>query len=106
MAPKVSSYIKQRIVSLYKNKRSYNEICRIIFSEEKFKVSRQAVSFIIRKYNTTRTTANRLKSGRPSTVTLEMLDFIDNAMEEDDELTSYSMFVLFVYLHRLSSHKL
>jgi len=82
-------YIRKRIVRLHERGKKYTEISRIIKEEEDKKVSRQAVSAIVTKWKVHQIIVNKPKSGRPPKLTLEIRNFIDQSMEENDELTSY-----------------
>ena len=89
MAPALSAYTKQRIVNLAEKYPKYMVIVRILFEQEKIKVSRQTVSNIVKKYTETGITSAKSKSGRKSKWTLEHYDFLDAKMRENDENTSY-----------------
>ena len=95
MGRHLSDHVRQRVIDLSQQVRSdkkRNGVTKIkrTIEGEGFKVSRKAIYYNLEKWQTHKTFANlpprELKV--PQDVTLEMLDFIDSCMENDDELTA------------------
>ena len=86
--PKLSLYARQRIVTLYFTKGvNVTNIAKLL-KEEGIKVSRSAVSLFVSRYKKSGSLQDANRSGRKSKITNEHLNFIDNKMKENDELTS------------------
>jgi transposase len=86
--PKLSLYARQRIVTLYFTKGvNVTNIAKLL-KEEGIKVSRSAVSLFVSRYKKSGSLQDANRSGRKSKITDEHLNFIDNKMKENDELTS------------------
>ena len=89
MAPSLSDSIRRRIVELNSQELGVTDIT-LKLKEEGITVARSSVYCIIKKWNVHKTIA-RLppKNPRPMVdVTDEVLDFIDEQMEKNDELTA------------------
>ena len=84
----LSAYVKNRIILLREKGKKIVDIHQELLNVDQIKVSRQAIGRLIKKYGTTGSISDKPKPGRPSMLTIEHFNFIDAAMERDDELTS------------------
>lgn len=98
MAPTLSLYTKQRITALYKFHKKHADIVSVLAAEN-IVVSRQTVSKIIFKINTTGSVANKPKSGRKRLVNVDVMNFIDISMEKNDECTSVGKIIILSILY-------
>ena len=88
MAPQLSCYIKQRIVNMAENGKSYTNISKIILAEDQLNVSRQAISAVYARYKQTGSFTSKRKSGKKKKLEIAHYDYIDECYENNDELTS------------------
>jgi len=79
--------IKLKIIELRKERFGITQIARAI-ENTGFKVTRQAIYFTLKKFEETGGIKHAHRSGRPPIIVEEIKQFIDNAYEENDELTS------------------
>jgi len=79
--------IKPKIIELRKERFDITQIARAI-ENTGFKVTRQAIYFTLKKFEETGGIKHAHRSGRPPIIVEEIKQFIDNAYEENDELTS------------------
>ena len=98
MGRQLSDQVRQRVVDLYQRHREVSPNdprkgvtkIQLAIVNDGYKISRKAIYYIIQKWEEHGTLGN-LESNTlrlPQDVTLDVLDFIDRCMEEDDELTA------------------
>ena len=85
--PRMSENTKQRMVLLKNEGKNYSEISLQLFTEG-ISVTRQTVAPLIKRFNETQSLEYRLSSGRLSKLHNVHLSFIEEKMQENDELTS------------------
>ena len=84
---KLSQYTRNRIISLYAWNNTIVNIVRLL-EEEGVKTSRNSVSSFIKRYKQTGSINDAQRSGRKGIISSDDLNFIDEKMKENDELTS------------------
>ena len=87
---RMSIETRQRVVLLWKSGMKIKDIHGRL-REEKTVVSETSLYLLIAKYAKSGKVSNIKRSSRPSILGNEHYKFIDNAMEEDDELTAYKL---------------
>ena len=89
MGRHLSDCVRQWVVDLKRRRKGVTEIKQII-EEEGYKVSRKAIYCIIKKWEDHKTLANLPSKVLrvPQNISLEMLDFTDGCMENNDEMTA------------------
>lgn len=92
-----STYKKQRILYLYSQGYRPPTITKML-NEENLKCSRVGVYKFLKLYNATRSISRRVGSGRPSKITAEIKQLVEQQMRIDDETTAYQ-------LHRMLTEK-
>ena len=85
--PKLSRYARQRVIALYSAGISLTKIAKLL-EEEGIKALRSAVSLFVSRYQQTSSFQAAKRSGRKCKLKSEHLEFIDNKMKENNELTS------------------
>lgn len=86
MAPRLTTYAKNRIISLKKKGMQFNAIQRCL-AEENLKCSRQAVSRIWRSYCISGNIDSKFGGGCTSILNDEHCQFMDMKLKENNELT-------------------
>ena len=84
---KLSRYSRERIVALYYTGTQVTKIMRTL-NQEGIQTSRSAVSLFLSRYRRTGSILDAPRSGRKQILSEEDVDFIDQKMHENDELTS------------------
>lgn len=84
---RLSTYIRERILSLRRTGKTIIEIKNDIFVTERVKISRQAVSAFLRRFARTGTIVDVNVNNRRQLLTAEHLQFIDRKIEEDPEIS-------------------
>ena len=84
---KLSQYTRNRIISLRESNDSILNIVRILQSEG-IRTSRNSVSSFIARYQRTASIDDAPRSGRKGKLSAEDMNFIDEKMKQNDELTS------------------
>ena len=92
-----STYKKQRILYLYYKGYRPPTIKKML-DKENLKCSRFGVYKFLKLYNATRSIGRRVGSGRPSKITAEIKQLVEQQMRIDDETTAYQ-------LHRMLTEK-
>ena len=92
-----SDYKKQRVLFLASKGLKAPTITKEL-QKENLICSRVNVHRFLRKFEETGSIARRVGSGRPSKVTAEIKEIVEDQMRNDDETTAYQ-------LHRLLSEK-
>ena len=92
-----STYKKQRILYLY-SKGYRPPTIKKMLDKENLKCSRVGVYKFLKLYNATRSISRRVGSGRPSKITAEIKQLVEQQMRIDDETTAYQ-------LHRMLTEK-
>ena len=87
---RLSIETRQRVVLLWKSGMKIKDIHRQL-REENTVTSETLLYLLIAKYAKCGKVSNIKRSSRPSILGNEHYKFIDNAMEEDDELTAYKL---------------
>ena len=87
---RLSIETRQRVVLLWKSGMKIKDIHRRL-REENTVTSETSLYLLIAKYAKCGKVSNIKRSSRPSILGNEHYKFIDNAMEEDDELTAYKL---------------
>lgn len=59
-----------------------------ILKEEGTNISKSSLSLLIKKFNTTGSIEDHIIAWRPQKLTLQMVQFIDNTMAQDIELSA------------------
>ena len=90
-----SDYKKQRVLALASQGLKPPSIAKEL-RKEKLTCSRVGVYKFLRKYKDTGSMARRIGSGRPSKVSAEIKQIVEDQMRRDNETTAYQ-------LHRLLS---
>ena len=85
---KLSPYARNRVISLSTANISIVNIVKILEEEDGIKTSRTSVSSFIARYRRTGSIDDGKRSGRKSILSEEDLNFIDEKMKTNDELTS------------------
>ena len=86
--PRTSDYVKQRVITLYKQGLHFSKIARELKETEGITIYRCTISKLVKKFKQYGTMADKPIPGRKSKVLIEHFNFIDQKMEENDELTS------------------
>lgn len=87
--PRISIYLRQRIVKLRESGKSYVEIARIIEDSEGVVISRKAIGHFYRRYRVNGTLTDPPKrNGRRKVLQERHLAFIDERIYEDRELSA------------------
>ena len=84
---KLSQYTRNRIISLHVSNKTIVNIVRLL-EEEGVKTSRNSVSSFIKRYKQTGSINDARRSGRKGIISSDDINFIDEKMRENDELTS------------------
>ena len=84
---KLSQYSRNRIISLHASNISIVNIVKIL-EQEGVKTSRNSVSSFIMRYKRTRRINDAQRSGRKGNISQDDINFIDEKMKQNDELTS------------------
>ena len=84
---KLSMYARERAVALHFSGKNVTQIKKMLESEG-IKTSRSAVSSFLSRYQNTGSLRDAKRSGRKSKLQNEHVNFMDNALSENDELTS------------------
>ena len=92
-----STYKKQRILYLYSQGYRPPTIKKML-DKENLKCSRVGIYKFLKSYIATRSISGRVGSGRPSKVTAEIKQLVEQQMRIDDETTAYQ-------LHRMLTEK-
>ena len=85
-----SSYKKQRILHFYSQGFKAPTIAKLL-SRENLYCSRMGVMKFLKHYEETGSIGRRPGSGRPSKVTEEIKEFVNEQMRRDDETTAYQL---------------
>ena len=88
-----SSYKKQRILFFYAKGYKAPTISKLL-REESLPCSQVGVAKFIKKFEETGTIARRVGSGRPSKVTAEIRQIVEDQMRLDDETTAVQLYRL------------
>ena len=88
-----SSYKKMRILYLSWEGHRPPTIAKIL-AEEGMRASRRGIAKFLKKYALTGTIARKPGSGRPSKVTQDIKDIVEEQMRNDDETTAHQLHVL------------
>ena len=88
-----SSYVKQRILFYHQQGYKARTIAKML-GEERIRCTRVGVAYFLKKFLQTGTISRRLGSGRPSKVTTEVKQIVEQQMRQDNETTA-------TQLHRL-----
>ncbi|KXJ16808.1 Transposable element Tcb2 transposase [Exaiptasia diaphana] len=92
---RTSDYVKLRVLNSFKKRRNVAETVRKLRSDDGIKIDRRTVSKLFKKFKTGQSTADKPNKGRTPTITKQHYDFIDQKLEENDELTSVGLQRLF-----------
>ena len=92
-----STYKKQRILYHYSRGLRAPTIAKVL-EQEKLKCSRVGIAKFLKVYESTGSIARQPGSGRPSKITAEIRQIVEEQMRLDDETTAYQ-------LHRLLTEK-
>ena len=90
-----SSYVKQRILFYHQQGHKAPTIARLL-SEERVSCTRVGVAYFLKKFLQTGTISRRLGSGRPTKVTREVKEIVEQQMRQDDETTATQLHELLV----------
>ena len=85
---RTSEYIKRRVVAKFKQNKKISEVVRELKEEEDLSISRHAVARVFGKIRTNASLADNYSTGRQPLLQNNHLAFIDQKMQENDELTS------------------
>ena len=85
---KLSQYARNRIVSLRAANTSISKIVKILENDDGIKTSRTSVSLFMRRYEKTGSIEDAQRSGRKAILSQDDVNFIDEKMKANDELTS------------------
>ena len=88
-----SSYKKQRILFFYSKGYKAPTIAKLLHNEG-LPCSRVGVAKFIKKFEETGTITRRVGSGRPSKVTAEIKQIVEDQMRLDDETTAVQLYHL------------
>ena len=88
--PSTSDYTKLRVLALQQQGKSYKNIVTELKSEG-ISITRQTVSSTIKRYEKNKTLSEKERTGRKRILTVDQLNFIDEQMHQNDELTSTGM---------------
>ena len=83
---KLSMYARERVVSLHSSGKNVTQIKKMLECEG-IKTSRLAVSLFLSRYQNTGSLRDAKRSGRKSKLQNEHVNFIDNALSENNQLT-------------------
>ena len=90
MPTRLSPYLRERIVRLWKEGENISSIMTILRAEGG-ETTRATVRKWIYRWEERRGLEDDHRSGRPSKITLDMAVFLEQQLEEDDELTSVEL---------------
>ena len=93
-----STYKKQRMLSLYSQGLKAPTIAKILREEEQLRCTRVGVAKFLKKFEETGSLSRRSGSGRPTKITAEIKEIVEQQMQRDDETTA-------VQLHHLLSSR-
>ena len=93
-----NTYKKQRILSLYSQGLKAPTIAKILREEEQLRCTRVGVAKFLKKFEETGSLSRRSGSGRPTKITAEIKEIVEQQMQRDDETTA-------VQLHHLLSSR-
>ncbi len=82
-----SSYTKQRILFFHEQGYKAPTIAKLL-REERVRCTRVGVAYFLKKFAETGTISRRAGSGRPSKITTEIKEIVDQQMRDDDETTA------------------
>ena len=85
-----SSYKKQQILHLHRQGHRPLAISRIL-QDEGMTASERSIAKFLKRYRETGTIARLPGSGRPSKITAEIKQIVDEQMRADDETTAYQL---------------
>ena len=85
-----STYTRQRILHHYLEGHKAPTIARLL-REEGVKASRVGIAKFVSKYEETGSIGRRVGSGRPSKISAEMKEVVEEEMRRDDETTAYQL---------------
>ena len=85
---KLSQYARNQIVSLPAANTSISKIVKILEKDNGIKTSRTSVSLFMRRYEKTGSIEDAQRSGRKAIPSQNDVNFIDEKMKANDELTS------------------
>ena len=84
----MSDYLQPRLLSFYKSNAKIAKAVRELFSVEGIKIDRKTVAKYYKQFKRELPLGDLPGSGRPPTLQRRHFDFIDQKLEENDELTS------------------
>ena len=87
-----SEYVKLRVLSLLRQGKKISETVRELQDVDGVKIDRRTVAKLLQKLKTNSSIADKTSPGRPSKLLRQHLDFIDQKLEENDELTAPGRF--------------
>ena len=90
-----SSYVKQRILFYHQQGYKAPTIAKLLRAEH-ISCTRVGVAFFLKKFLQTGTITRRLGSGRPSKITTEVKQIVEQQMQLDDETTATQLRQLLV----------
>ena len=85
-----SSYKKQQILHFYFQGLKAPTIAKLL-KQESLSCTRAGVDLFLKKYKETGNLNRRIGSGRPSKLTSEINDLVEQRMQEDDETTAHQL---------------
>ena len=85
---RTSDFVKVRALSLLKRGKTIAGTVRELKEIDGVSINRKTVAKLLRHLKTNTSIADKARSGRPSKLSQEHLDFIDQKLEENDELTA------------------
>lgn len=88
--PRLSLDARRRVVTLFKKGTSVRDIQKRL-EEENFVVTRQTLYRLIHKVKRDGVIVDLPRRKRPRKITSEMLEIIDSALKNNDELTSQQL---------------
>ena len=86
-----STYLKQRILHFYLKEYRAPTIYQIQYFKEGIKCSRRIVSNFLQHFETTGLLTRKPGSGRPSKITRQVKEFVEQKMREDNETTVHQL---------------
>ena len=85
---RTSEYVKRQVVAKFKQSKKISEVVRELKEEEDLSISRHTVARLFEKIRTNASLADNYSTGRQPLLQNNHLAFIDQKMQENDELTS------------------
>lgn len=89
---RTADFVKLRALSLLKKGKTIAGTVRELKEVDGVSINRKTVAKLLRHLKTNTSIVDKARSGRPSKLSQEHLDFIDRKLEENDELTAPGMF--------------